>query len=112
MREVKRKYKSERKTRIVGGADKIAVKRADVQKPVSEWAVCVTATNQVKFMEKEEFLFAAKRKLAASTNVAHRFDYSPLPVLIGNYRAQLFYSYLQRRKFVFKQPEQGGVPGY
>lgn len=71
MREVKRKYKSERKTRIVGGADKIAVKRTDVQKPVSEWAVCITATNQVKFMEKEEFLFAAKRKLAASTNVAH-----------------------------------------
>ena len=39
MREIKRKYKCERKTRIVEDESKIAVKRADAGSSVSEWAV-------------------------------------------------------------------------
>lgn len=69
LREIKRKYKCERKTRIVGAADKIAVKRADVQKDVAEWTVCVNLNNNVKFVEQGEFEFAAKKKLTSSTSM-------------------------------------------
>lgn len=66
MREIKRKYKCERKTRIVGAADKIAVKRADGQRNVSDWSVAITANNSIKFVEQGEFAFASKKKLTAS----------------------------------------------
>ncbi len=71
MREIKRRYKSERKTRIVGAADKIAVKGAEVKRDVTDWAACITAGNTVKFVDRDEFMFAAKRKLAASAAVQH-----------------------------------------
>ncbi len=71
MREIKRKYKCERKTRIVGEADKIAVKRADGSRNVSNWSVCVTAVNTVKFVDQGEFAFAAKKKISVSAPRAH-----------------------------------------
>ena len=70
MREIKRKYKCERKTRIVADETKIAVKRADVQKTVSDWSVCINANNNIKFIEKDEFAFAAKKKLPASASLS------------------------------------------
>ena len=68
MREIKRKYKSDRKTRIVADENKIAVKRADTRGTASELAICVNANNQIKFIEKGEFTFAAKRKVPVSAN--------------------------------------------
>ncbi|MDE6442561.1 MAG: DNA topoisomerase 4 subunit A [Clostridia bacterium] len=64
MREIKRKYKCERKTRIVDEEGKIAVKRADVTKPVEEWSVCINASNNVKFVDRGDFAFAVKKKLS------------------------------------------------
>ena len=69
MREIKRKYKCERKTRIVEDENKIAVKNAGTPRDVSEWAVCVNANNNIKFMEHGEFTFASKKKLAASSSL-------------------------------------------
>lgn len=65
MREIKRKYKCERKSVIVGGAENIQVKRADVKREVSKWAVLLTASG-VKFMEYDDFAAAAKKKTGAS----------------------------------------------
>ena len=71
MCEIKRKYKCERKTRIVEHEDKIAVKRPDAkQSAVNEWAVCINANNNIKFVEKDEFAFATKRKLSASASLS------------------------------------------
>lgn len=71
MCEIKRKYKCERKTRIVEHEDKIAVKRPDAkQSAVNEWAVCINANNNIKFVEKDEFAFATKRKLSASVSLS------------------------------------------
>lgn len=71
MCEIKRKYKCERKTRIVEHEDKIAVKRPDAkQSAVNEWAVCINANNNIKFVEKDEFAFAIKRKLSASASLS------------------------------------------
>ncbi len=74
LREIKRKYKSDRKTRIVEDETKIAVKRADVRGTVSDIAVCVNANNNIKFMERGEFTFAAKRRVpvSASLNQLHK----------------------------------------
>jgi len=74
IREIKRKYKSDRKTRIVEDETKIAVKRADVRGTVSDIAVCVNANNNIKFMERGEFTFAAKRRVpvSASLNQLHK----------------------------------------
>lgn len=69
MREIKRKYKCERKTRIVDDENKIAVKNAGTPRDVSEWAVCVNANNNIKFMEHGEFTFASKKKLTASSSL-------------------------------------------
>ena len=71
MCEIKRKYKCERKTRIVEHEDKIAVKRPDAkQSAVNEWAVCINANNNIKFVEKDELAFATKRKLSASASLS------------------------------------------
>ena len=70
LREIKRKYKCERKTRIVEDETKIAVKRADAGQSVSDWAVCINAVNNLKFMERGEFAFATKRKLPSYTSLA------------------------------------------
>lgn len=68
MIEIKRKYPCERRTRIVGDAEKIVVKRSDIRKSVTDWAVCLTAANTIKFVERDEFEFSAKRKLPVSTS--------------------------------------------
>lgn len=68
MREIKRKYKCERKTRIVEDEGGIAVKRADTRGTAAELAVCVNANDCVKFIERGEFEFAAKRRVPVSAN--------------------------------------------
>ncbi len=70
MLEIKDKYKNERKTRIVDSVEKISVKRADVKRQVSEWTVAITASNTLKFMEKEEFDECSKKKLSSSASLS------------------------------------------
>ncbi|MBD5631861.1 MAG: DNA topoisomerase 4 subunit A [Clostridia bacterium] len=74
MQEIKRKYKSERKTKIVKSAEDINVKRADVKRIVTAWSVCLTAANTIKFLEQEEFSSLSKKKLStyASLSAMHR----------------------------------------
>ena len=70
MLEIKAKYKTERKTVIVGGAEKIDVKREDVKRQVSAWTVAVTASNTIKFLDKAEFDETVKKKTSASANLS------------------------------------------
>ncbi|MCH5147532.1 MAG: DNA topoisomerase 4 subunit A [Clostridiales bacterium] len=70
MLEIKAKYKTERKTVIVGGAEKINVKREDVKRQVSAWTVAVTASNTIKFLDKAEFDETVKKKTSASANLS------------------------------------------
>ncbi len=67
MREIKRKFKCERKTRIVDSEDKIAVKRADAVGMVEDWSACINALGNVKFVERGEFAFTVKKKLSKYT---------------------------------------------
>lgn len=67
LKEIKRKYKCERRTQILGKTEQIYVKRDDVKRAVTEWAVCLTAEGKVKFVEKGEFLSKFKKPLAASS---------------------------------------------
>ena len=64
MLEIKRKYKSERRTQIVESEEKINVKRADVKRIVSRWALGITGYNTLKFLEYDDFMPAAKKKLS------------------------------------------------
>ncbi len=66
MREIKKKYPCERKTLIYNAADEIPVKRSDVRRPPSDWAVCITAADKLKFVEKTEFNTKIKRALPQS----------------------------------------------
>ena len=66
MREIRDKYRSERRTRIVDDAEKINVKRADIKRAVSEWTVGITAAGTVKFLEKEDFTEFARKKTSPS----------------------------------------------
>ncbi len=66
MREIKRKYKSDRKTQIYDSVAEIPVARADVKRPKTDWAMCLTAAHTLKFMEKAEFNAKIKRALPAS----------------------------------------------
>ncbi len=70
MRAIKRKYKCERKTRIVEDESKLVVKNADAGRAVSDWSVLVNANGNIKFMERGEFAFAIKRKLSSSTSLS------------------------------------------
>lgn len=63
IREIKKKYKSERKTTIVQSAEEISVKRCDIKRAVSDWAVSLNAAGTLKFMEKAEFIQKSKRPL-------------------------------------------------
>ncbi len=67
MREIKVKYKSERKTKIVGAVENINVRRADIKREVTSWSVCLTAANTIKFLEREDFDAQLKKKLSPST---------------------------------------------
>ncbi|MCD7729051.1 MAG: DNA topoisomerase 4 subunit A, partial [Clostridia bacterium] len=66
IKEIKKKYKCERRTQIVYNTEKISVKRDDVKRAVTEWAVSLTAGGTVRFTEKPDFVSRFKRPLSAS----------------------------------------------
>ena len=70
MLEIKDKYKTERKTKIVDCIEKISVKRADVKREVSAWTVALTASNTIKFLEREDFAESIKKKTSASATLS------------------------------------------
>lgn len=55
MREIKAKYPCQRKTQIVDKAEDIKVFRQDIKRASTEWAVTITASNNVKFIDKLEY---------------------------------------------------------
>lgn len=73
MLEIKAKYKSERKTKIVSDVSAINVKRADIKRHVDEWTVGITAANAIKFMEREDFEDHAKKPLSSSASLSAMF---------------------------------------
>lgn len=70
MLEIKGKYKCERKTKIVGDAEKINVRRADVKREISSWSVCLTAGNTLKFLEREDFDAFGNKKLSHGASLS------------------------------------------
>lgn len=66
LREIKKKYPCERQSIIVASADDIGVARGDVKRPVTEWAVAITANDRIKFVEKPEFTQKIKRAIPSS----------------------------------------------
>lgn len=64
--EIKRKYPCPRKTVIVQEVQDIVAKREDVKRPTTDWAICLTSANTVKFIEKPEFTSKSKRDLPSS----------------------------------------------
>lgn len=70
MLEIKEKYKTERKTKIVADVEKISVKRADIKRAVSAWAVALTASGTVKFLEQEDFTDSSKKKTSPSAGLS------------------------------------------
>lgn len=66
MREIKRKFKCERKSEIVDKIEDIKVKRTDIRRKVDRWAVALTAANTVKFVEEDDFVAGLKHKTANS----------------------------------------------
>ncbi len=67
MCEIKAKYKSDRRTKIVQGEEKIVVRRADVKVVVDKWSVCITAANNLKFMVRDDFDTHYKKKLTPNS---------------------------------------------
>lgn len=70
MQEIKRKYKSDRRTNIVESAEKIVVRRSDIKVVVNKWTVGITSSNNLKFMVQEEFDGHYKKKLAPNSTTA------------------------------------------
>ena len=70
MREIKEKYKSDRRTKIVETEDNIVVRRSDIKVVVNKWAVCLTAADNIKFMVFDDFDGHYKKKLAPSSSSA------------------------------------------
>ncbi|MCD8206220.1 MAG: DNA topoisomerase 4 subunit A [Clostridia bacterium] len=66
LRDIKRRYKSERRSVIVKNVSDINVVRSDVRRAATDWAVCLTATGTVKFIDKAEFKTKVKRTLPVS----------------------------------------------
>ena len=73
LREIKKKYPCERQSIIVEKVDDIGVARSDVKRPVTDWAVAITANDRVKFVEKPEF--SQKIKRAIPTGAKHDILY-------------------------------------
>ena len=73
MQEIKRKYKCERKTKIVADETKINVRRSDVRRVVTDWTVCLTATNTLKFLEREDFDSVKNKKLSPNSSLAQLY---------------------------------------
>lgn len=67
MNEVKQKYKSDRRTKIVESEDKIVVRRSDVKVVVDNWAVGITAADTLKFMVRDDYDGHYKKKLTATS---------------------------------------------
>ena len=65
IKEIKKKYPCPRKSEILSDAEKIYVRREDVKRAVTEWAVSVTADGRVKFTEKSEFVSKFKKPLTS-----------------------------------------------
>ncbi len=55
MREIKEKYPCPRKTEIVEKVDDIKVFRQDIKRAATDWAITITAGDNIKFIEKIEF---------------------------------------------------------
>ncbi len=70
MREIKEKYKSDRRTKIVETEDNIVVRRSDIKVVVNKWAVCLTAADNIKFMVFDDFDGHYKKKLASTSSSA------------------------------------------
>lgn len=70
MQEIKRKYKCERQTKIVADETKINVRRTDRKREVSDWSVCLTAANMLKFLEREDFDSIKNKKLAPTSGLS------------------------------------------
>lgn len=68
MTEIKLKYKSERRTKIVEKAEEIVSRRADIKVKVGFWAVCITSDYNLKFMVQDEFDTQKSKKLALSSS--------------------------------------------
>ena len=66
IREIKKKYPCPRRSEIKGATGDIYVRREDVKRAVTEWAVSVTADGRVKFTEKGEFISRFKKPLTSS----------------------------------------------
>ena len=73
MQEIKRKYKCERKTKIVADETKINVRRSDVRRVVTDWTVCLTATNTLKFLEREDFDSVKNKKLSPNSSLSQLY---------------------------------------
>ncbi len=69
LRDIKRRYKSERRTEIKRGDADIDVKRDDIKRAVTEWAVALTAEGKLKFVEKGEFVSKFKKPLASGARL-------------------------------------------
>ena len=61
--EIKKKYPCPRKTVIKGVTEEIYVKRDDIKRAVTEWAVSLTADGKIKFTEKADFISKFKKPL-------------------------------------------------
>lgn len=66
MREIKEKYPCPRKTQIVSSAEDIKVFRQDIKRASTDWAITVTAGDNIKFIDKVEFDQKRKKPLAAT----------------------------------------------
>ncbi|HIR99422.1 MAG TPA: DNA topoisomerase 4 subunit A [Candidatus Coproplasma avistercoris] len=64
--EIKKKYPDPRRSQIITSTGEIYVKREDIKRAVTEWAVSVTADGKVKFTEKGEFAAKFKKPLTSS----------------------------------------------
>ena len=70
MREIKAKYKSDRRTQIFDSVEQISVRRADVKVFIPNWTVAITGADNLKCMIREEFDSHYKKKLNATANLA------------------------------------------
>ncbi|MDE5667580.1 MAG: hypothetical protein K2I29_05005, partial [Clostridia bacterium] len=70
MREIKAKYKSDRKTQIFENAGQISVRRSDVKVFIPNWTATITGADNLKFMIREEFDSHYKKKLNAAASLA------------------------------------------
>ncbi|MDE6666845.1 MAG: DNA topoisomerase 4 subunit A [Clostridia bacterium] len=69
MREIKAKYKSDRRTQIFESIEQIPVRRADVKVFIPNWTVAITGADNLKLMIREEFDSHYKKKLNATSNL-------------------------------------------